>query len=167
MIIFMKESMNRVSLRKIGKRTFYLHALWKHREGLELQTHPFLTSALAWSQWPASNPNPSTIWDRVPNYLLKRRVGEPRNWSRSFGWRGKSLSPAGIWTPDHLARSLVTIQTTLSRLHKYKINWRKCQDLYLPISLPGQSLIPTAILIYGYHFKSAWKTVKNTQKIYT
>lgn len=158
MIIFVKESRNRPCLRKIGKKTFSLHALWKHREGLELQAHPFLTSVLAWSQWPASDPDPFTIWDRVPNYLLKRRVGEPRYWSWNFGWRGKSFSPAGIWTPDHLACSLVTIQTTLSRLHKYKINWRICQDFYLPISLPGQSLIPMAILSFQ-------KRLRNSKKV--
>jgi hypothetical protein len=164
MIIFGEESRNRPSIHNIGKVTFSLHTLWKHRKGLELQTHQFLTSALEGSEWPASDPGPFTLWDRIPTYPLNRRLGETRGLSWSFGWRGNSLSPAGICIPDHLVRSLVTIPTTLSWLHKYKIHSRKCQDFYLLISLPGQSLILTAILAYGYHFKSAWETVKKYKK---
>jgi hypothetical protein len=129
---------------------------------MELQTHPFLTSALDRSEWSASDPGPFTLWCRVPTYQLNRRVVEPTSWSSNFGSRGKCLSRAAICTPDHLDGSPVTIptHTTLCRLHKYKRNRRKCQDFYLPLSLPEQSLIPTAILAYGYNFKSAWDRLK-------
>lgn len=66
MIIFVAESINRPSLRNIGKKMFSLHTLWKRRAGLELQTQSFLTTALDSSEWLASYPGPFTLWDWVP-----------------------------------------------------------------------------------------------------
>ena len=47
-------------------------------------------------------------------YPMITRLGGPQSWSWRFGKR-KHLASAGIQTPDHPARSPVTIPTTLTR----------------------------------------------------
>jgi hypothetical protein len=45
------------------------------------------------------NPQPLYPWGKSPWYLLRRRLGGPKNRSRRRG-EGKNLAPTGIRTPN-------------------------------------------------------------------
>jgi hypothetical protein len=61
---------------------------------------------------------PDLFKEKEPRYQLKRGLGGLQGRSRGFWRREKSLVPAGIHKPNIPARSLVTTQTTISRLSR-------------------------------------------------
>jgi len=75
---------------------------------MELQRHSFLTSALNGSKRPAPNPWRGTIECGA--------VWAPERSGR-FGEEITYLLPAGFGTPNLPVRSLVTVLTTIHRLH--------------------------------------------------
>jgi hypothetical protein len=85
---------------------------------VELQIYLFLASALNGSEWSTSYPSRFTPGREAP-------VPVEQEADRGKGLddlEKKMSSPAGIQTPDHPVRSLVTIPTTLSRLLQHGIS---------------------------------------------
>ena len=89
---------------------FYLSTAWRHTREEEVQLHLFLTSALG-VEWLISYPD-HFIPEKEPKYPSNRRLGGPQSQSRCFEEK-KNL---WIWTPDHLAHSIVTIPTSALQL---------------------------------------------------
>jgi hypothetical protein len=75
--------------------------------GVEIYLQSFLTSALGTGERLNSCPC------RLTQETEPRRLGGPQSRSGRFG--EESLAPAGIRTPNHSARNLITIPTMLSR----------------------------------------------------
>jgi hypothetical protein len=96
-----------------------LYAPWRHIEGVEVQLHSFVTSALDRDEWSVSHHGRFTPVKR-PWYPVKRRLGKPQSWSGHFTG-DKYFASAWIQTTNCPAHSLVTILVILSHLSRFYI----------------------------------------------
>ena len=83
----------------------------RHTGGVEIHIHSFLTSALHGGVWLTSNPG------RFTPAHIQQETGWATVPVLTFWKRGKSLSPAGIPSPNRPVCSLVTVPTTLTRFY--------------------------------------------------
>jgi len=109
-----------------------LFTLWRLIKEVNVHIHSFLTWAFNGSKWLSFCSGCGSHW--IGGWVGTRvSLGSPPSLFFLFwggGGREKSLTPAGIRTPDHPVHTLLTIQTTLSHhsssFHSYPLTgkWR-------------------------------------------
>jgi hypothetical protein len=82
--------------------------------GVVVKLHSFSASALTGGEGPVWRSGLFIPMETAPGYPLKRRPAAPQTSSGNF--IQKIIFPARVRAPDHPARSLVTVLTTVCRL---------------------------------------------------
>jgi hypothetical protein len=94
---------------------------WKRAGGKEVQLYSFFTSALDEEEWPTLSPSLLISGQRtlVP-------IAQEAGWDPEPGWpfwkRERFLAPVADRTPDHPARSLITVSTTFCVVPVFILN---------------------------------------------
>ena len=79
--------------------------------------------------WSTSLPG-GYIQRKKPRYTLDRRLGERQRLSGDFEEEKNVLAHTGVQTPNHPARRIVSIPTTLQRTLKFrKKTWKNTDNL--------------------------------------